>query len=239
MKGSSKICTATLLVNSPPEVHSMGTASDYCSSPGAGFISFTWTYYDPDGDSETKFLFQADDDPNFGSPEVNREVNNPSGINNSQMVTVGTEIVFNETYYWRVRVFDEYGLDSGWVSGSSFKTSLHDWPSVVFAPNKSSAPLINNSAIFYFIDLSQCYDVIPTGQNCSDLTETTTTYLWNFGDGATSDIKGSVSHAYHSLGIYNVKLKVTDKDGYYCIADQGVRVKSPSNVPEWKEISPF
>jgi hypothetical protein len=114
------------LVNTAPTASGLQLDGSpvYCNvGPGEGQISFKWTYNDIDGDPESRFDFQIDNNSDFSSPEVDRSftgLNNPSGTVNTQTVFVeaplqADKITYNTPYYWRVRVFDSKGGDSGWV----------------------------------------------------------------------------------------------------------------------------
>ncbi len=64
-----------------------------------------------------------------------------------------------------------------------------------------------------------------TFTNASTGTDTTTTYLWEFGDGSTSTEKDPPPHVYNAIQSYNVKLTVTgpagtsveDRPGYVAV----------------------
>ena len=130
----------------------------YCNvGPGEGQISFGWTYTDTDTDNQSRFDFQVDNNSDFSSPEVNRRycnlpaVSPPSPRTNTQTVSVkptltstsqtycaGTAdelivstpdaITYNTSYYWRVRVFDNKGGDSGWVQYNDPADTNEDYP---------------------------------------------------------------------------------------------------------------
>jgi len=90
--------------------------------------------------SQTNYQVQIDNNSNFSSPEVNRDysgLSNSSPTTNNQTVSVAiaaasNRIIYNTTYYWRVKVYDSNGADSGWVSGSSFITETHQYPLIIF-----------------------------------------------------------------------------------------------------------
>jgi len=130
----------------------------YCNvGPGEGQISFGWTYTDTDTDNQSRFDFQVDNNSDFSSPEVDRRycnlpaVSPPSPRTNTQTVSVkptltstsqtycaGTAdelivstpdaITYNTPYYWRVRVFDNKGGDSGWVQYNNPTDTNEDPP---------------------------------------------------------------------------------------------------------------
>ncbi|MEK6777458.1 MAG: PKD domain-containing protein [bacterium] len=58
----------------------------------------------------------------------------------------------------------------------------------------------------------------------TDSDGTIVSYLWNFGDGATSS-SNNPSHTYSSAGAYTAKLTVTDNSGATASASKQIRVK--------------
>jgi hypothetical protein len=144
--GSAYKVIVPSIVNQPPTASDLNVAQgDYCVTPAH---YFSWTYSDPDGDNQSQFQFQVDDNSDFSSPEVDRTysgLDNPSPTTNNQTVTVAEspgpdQIGYNTTYYWRVKVWDDQGNDSGWVEGSSFTTAKHRYPLIDFnwAPQNPS-----------------------------------------------------------------------------------------------------
>jgi hypothetical protein len=229
----------TFTFNNPPTVTDMTVDAagpdNYCNiGPGLGVANFSWTYNDPNGDPETRFDFQVDNDPSFSSPEVDRsftDLNNPSGTTNSQSVEIrntstspgGDYLTYNTTYYWRIRVYDNQGQDSGWVEGSSFNTDTHPWPwpDFTWTPEK---PAIDQ--VVEFTDQSTAYG----GTSIAD-------WFWTFQDGepATANT-ATATTTFVSKGIKDVTLQVTDSDGYICDRTKQVTVTLP--LPGWREIPP-
>ncbi len=207
------------------------TSGDYCSTPSH---YFSWTYSDGDDDDQERFEFQVDDNSDFGSPEVDRDyedLSNPSPTTNNQTVTVAEspgsdQIGYNNTYYWRVKVYDEEGDDSGWVSGSSFTTGLHQYPTIDFSWSPENP--------------SQDEDVLFTDQSTVYGGASKSSWSWTFEDGdpsSSSDQNPTVQ--FTSNGEKEVTLDVTDSDGLSCdnVSDpQTVGVQIP--LPEWKEVTP-
>jgi len=129
--------------NAPPNAINLNTTSSLLCGQTTGTMFFSWTYTDAENDPETKFVFEVDDNQDFSSPEVHREILNPSGPANSQPVNVkttapdancypdecpaGTDdcfgyscdfLTYNAPYYWRVMVSED-GQDSDWVNYSN------------------------------------------------------------------------------------------------------------------------
>jgi len=219
--------------NNPPIASSLlVTEGDCCLNP-SHYLS--WTYSDPDSDTQSRFRFQADNNSNFSSPTVNRDVlnlSNPSPTTNNQIISISTspdtpdsgQFAYNTTYYWRVNVSDSQAASSGWVNGSSFKTPKHRYPTVDFnwAPSGPS-----QDEDVQFTDLSVVYG----GASKSS-------WSWNFTDGD----QGSLSAQnpiikFLSQGIKTVTLQITDSSGYICSKTKNVNVNV--KLPTWEEIKPW
>jgi len=219
----------------PPTASSLSIIKgDYCSIPSH---TFSWTYSDGDGHAQSRFRLQIDNNSNFSSPSVSRDYtgrSNPSPTTNNQNILVSTSpdspgsdrLAYNTTYYWRVSVWDSTGASSGWVSGSSFTTPKHRYPTIDFswAPNEPSA----NENI-QFTDQSTVYG----GSSKSS-------WLWTFPDGtpANSDVQIPIVR-FISAGVKNITLKVTDSDGYSCSKSSNNNVIIGEGLPGWEEITPF
>jgi len=221
----------TAAANDPPTATNLQkTDPNWCGSP-PGFF-FSWTYSDPDDDTESRFDFQIDNNSNFSSPEVNRSftgLSNPSPTTNNQSVLVATSalpdyLTYNQTYYWRVKVFDSNGTDSGWVSGSSFATILHHYPEPDFSWLPAS-PFAEEEV--QFSDETTYYGG-----------STGSAWSWTFEDGnPSSSTEQSPGTAFQESGDKQVDLTATDSDGYSCSVSKSVNIGSA--LPWWKEIIPW
>lgn len=237
---SEEIVTFTVY-NAAPTATNLSFSSNACPAlPDTGLVYFFWTYNDADPDTEKKFEFQVDDTADFSSPVVNRtfdNLTNPSGTLNQQAVFItinGPEndsLMYDKTYYWRVRVWQNtpvgvpYQSDnSGWVQGANYTTIANPWPYADFSFTATS-PAVN------FTNNSICYD---NDGICN-------TYLWAFGDGLNSNLKDP-SHAYSTPNNYNVSLTVTDGNGLQCEVTKPLNAPNKpynSGSPIWREISPY
>ncbi len=236
--------TTTFCANQAPYVESQVIEyQSYCGiDSGTGLVGFRWTYRDPESDPETRFDFRINnvnnpDDPN---PEVDRTINNPPSAVNTQAVSVVIspqvdKIVYNTPYYWWVRVWDDEGANSGWISGPSFRTANHAWPWPDFTHSPQSPSV---GQVVNFTDISTCYDAANNSYSCKN--NASNIYRWEFGDGTpSSSVRGDTTHAYSSPSPgYTVQLSVTDDLGT-CSGrgDSPVRVALPS--PRWQEVPPF
>ena len=124
-------CTIQITVTTPdqpPQVLNPTISNkNYCTSfQGHMTISFSWTYYDPDGNPGSRFQFRINDVNNVDAPNPKVDSDYTTGIpnNTTQTQTVSVsinpgvnELSYNYTYYWWVRVWDNQGNNSGWVQG--------------------------------------------------------------------------------------------------------------------------
>jgi len=240
-------------VNQPPSANNLQVVKgDYCNNPAH---YFSWTYSDQDGDRQSQFRFQVDNNSGFTFPEVDRTfsgLNNPSPTTNNQSVTVaispGTgQIGYNPNwpnpnYYWRVRVWDSQGGDSGWIyppnsavsPGVPFSTEKHHYPENVDSFSWfPQSPTVNENT--QFTDNSTCYDDLSSGSSCN----TNDSFWWTFlPDGnPVSSVQQNPLVKFLSTGAKSVTLRVTDSDGFICQTQKTVSSQLP--LPEWIEISPF
>ena len=240
------------------------TAETFTADACTSTIYFGWTYIDASNNPETRFDFQIDNNSDFSSPEVKRSycninLGNPPSVNNQTVQILSSPsssihtycagapdeynantpdaLSYNTKYYWRVKVYDNQGLDSGWANGPSdgFTTPAHAYPKPVFTFSPASPiTLVNKSAPVSFTDSSICYDA----NNIPAPPPSCKTYNWDFGDKSAS-VDENPSHTYTSASTYIVKLTVCDNDANCCSTTNNVTTKNPLNVPQWQEISPF
>jgi hypothetical protein len=253
-------CTASMLPPGPPSVSSMKVNPSCGPASGVGFENFIWNYVAGSIPKQGGFDFQVSS-TGFASNEVSRSINNSS---NSATVFVNInhttgldDLVYNKSYQWRVRVYDSQNNYSKWYyygttttsPGNYMTTPLHPYPFPAFTASHKSATLISGNAPVAFTDTSTCYYYDATSktsqsQLCSTITGTNATYYWDYKDGATCNsstspsCKGNQTHVYHTASTYNVLLEIKDDAGD-CTAKTTVEIINPSNVPQWKEISPF
>lgn len=71
--------------------------------------TFTWTYDDPNGDMQSAFEVQIDDDSMFGSVDYSNVT-----ISSSLEYWDSVMPIADGTWFWHVRTMDEYGLWSDW-----------------------------------------------------------------------------------------------------------------------------
>jgi len=235
--------------SSPPKVENMqilyhdccGTTKNTCR------IGFDWVYSDVDGDPETKIEFQIDNNAGFANPEVNRTfegLSNPNGTHNTQIVYVvssatADKLIFRGTsstkYYWRVRVYDDSGNNSGWIEPSlkSFQTETHAWPWPDFELTPSN-PAVEEIAST--TNSSNCFDNSQSEIQCSS-----SAWLWSvpegdFVNGTTNTDKEPFIQFSSAGNNKEVILRVYDSSlgvGEYCSKTKTFDIKLP--LPIWIE----
>ncbi len=165
-------------------------------------------------------------------------LSNPSPSTNNQSVLVVSSpapdyLVYNTTYYSRVKVYDVWGTDSGWVSGASFTTPAHQYPDPDFNLSPSQPSELE---LVQFTDNSTCYDDVITGSPCSSPDES---FKWTIskttqGDPLISFLENPLA-TFSQPGNWDVTLEVTDNLGT-CSITEPIKVNYP--LPQWKEVSP-
>jgi len=240
-------------LNRPPTISNLNVSppADWCGTPG---YVFSWTYSDPDNDTQSRFDFRIDTDSNFPAPvyPVSRSstgLTNSSPYQNIQSVQVSLinlpdNLTYgNQTYYWQANVYDSNGTDSGWTDGVpfSFQTRPHRYPSCDFtwSPNIPSPDQGTN-----FIDNSTCYDDIGTGSPCEPGAPYGTGndfFEWTFQNGSPPNYAfpapEDVTTTFLTNGDKQATLRVTDSNGNSCSITKTIRVNLP--LPKWKEILPW
>ncbi|MEX2724995.1 MAG: hypothetical protein Q6367_013975 [Candidatus Freyarchaeota archaeon] len=177
----------TIDLNHPPQAINLETTQgDYCVIRSA-HVFLSWEFSGQDeGDYQTAKQIQIATDLNFNSIVFE------SGKISSQSQSYSqTSLSYNQTYYWRVKVWDSKDAESGWVTGPSFSPPKHLYPDVsfVFSPRK---PLMEE--IIQFNDNSTCFDEdLTLGQECS--VEKNDSFSWFFtgGNPETSFLENSTT----------------------------------------------
>lgn len=219
--------------NNSPTASNLSYTSEYCVDPS---FYFSWIYSDNDNDNQIRFQMQADNNSNFSSPTVDIDVtglSNPSPTTNNQTIPISEspdtpgsdQLAYNTNYYWRVKVWDDQGGDSGWVNGTPFSTSLHKWPTINFnwspeCPSKEENVQFNDQSTVY------------GGASKSS-------WSWTFEDGspASSSSQNPANIQFSSFGEKVVTLEVADSDGYTCLGSKNVYINI--GLPDWEEILPW
>jgi len=224
--------------NSPPTPINLGTAiGDYCFAPSSP-VTVSWDFTDPDivwGDFQTAFQVQLDDDPLFGS------INVDSGNVVSGSTTYTPILEYNKAYYWRVKVWDSSDAPSAWVEPAPplpITTRTHGTPVPSFTVSPSR-PAVDE--IVAFTDNSTCFSVPG---NVAFLCKAVAppyvpTYAWDFEGDAIVDstVRGDVTHVYSAASTVSPSLQITDDLGGSCESSTSFTVTIP--FADWREISPL
>jgi len=195
-------------------------------------IYLKWTFDDP-GDSQKEYMIEIDEDSRFGSPRGCPEQApyrvNTEGTSGPDYSCTPQDLAFGKTYYWRIKVWDSQGAESGWINAPvPFSTDIR-WPNTKFTPS-----LTNPSAgvEVTFTDESTCYS---GAADCSDAN-----YVWDFEYDGTFDptyfSKEGATKTYTGAGDYIVRLEVTSSSNM-CPAVFPLTAALP--LPTWREAAPF
>lgn len=218
--------------NSNPGTASFGeSTAGVCTAPLQPTLF--WTYSDPDGDSQSAYQIQVDQiqvDTNslFESPLTLDTGKTLSGVNSyiyptsCSFCAVFNPLIYNNTYYWRVRVWDSKDAVSNWANGDTFATQPHAAPSASY----SWDPLSPNA--------NQPTDFTPQTQGASY------TYNWAFPDGNPSSSVDQKPRKvkFSSTGAKSTSLIIKDSDNLSCGAQRTVNVGGTPTTPGWIEIPP-
>lgn len=275
---------STCEINSAPTLEISATPGLYCAKDVLGFSSvglvyFNWQYSDAENDAQTKYQLQISTDPAFddnitfdtglqtGSvTSVNltvsaRSMSSCKGVPSNDGSYIGCNFInYGDSYYWRVKVWDSAGKNSGWVnySGTYTYDYAHPSPDIIYSVPTGVEP----GGEATFLDVSNCWkvqngNVVQT--DCSQLTNCSagsSCYQWWFKiptsasvsdylstHSADSTFQGSPTtgaDVYNTAGTYKTALKICDEIGC-CFLPQTIRIGSSnaSTLPQWQEISPF
>jgi hypothetical protein len=236
----SSTITATVQCNQPPTAANLSVTkpADYCGSPL--YVLLTWQFSDPDpGDTQKAYQVQVDNNSNFSSPEIDSGKVDPS----SSKTYTASGLSYKTTYYWRLKVWDDRDLQSGWISGPSFLAPTHIYPDPDFTWSPS-LPSVDEITQFCAvqetgvcpINESSCYDAANNLISCSGKT-----FLWTFPVGTgfatgTSATSKNPRVKFDSAGQKVVSLQITDDVGTCSTKKEDVGVTLP--LPEWEEAAP-
>jgi hypothetical protein len=99
-------------------------------------VVFSWSYFDPNGNPQSSFRIQVDDNSDFSSPVINTIQSSSA----SSFTSPAGVLFLGKTYYWRVAVEDSTGEWSNWSNVAQFTT-----PSNCFQPDFT---LYSSNAIY-------------------------------------------------------------------------------------------
>ncbi len=209
--------TVTVVVgNNPPTADTLTKQNDFCASGLA--TMFSWNYTDPENDPQTFRQVQVDNDSDFSSPAD--DSGKVASISNSY-VTLASKLAYDTTYRWRLKVWDNKGNESDWISGSDFSMPLHSYPLIAFS--WSPAEPKENDEVTY-TDQTQVFGGATVSAR-SWVIEAAT---------PNTSVAAQVKAVYETKGTYKTTLTITDSNGYTCSLEKSVKVKS--RIPDWEEL---
>ncbi|MFH1820436.1 MAG: hypothetical protein ABH805_00720, partial [Candidatus Nealsonbacteria bacterium] len=223
------------LFNDPPVKPTLNDEiSEHCAINGESLYVFSWNYSDPDNDLQVAYEIQMDENSGFAIPMFNHMVNS-AGTSYTLDLSQDddppdpggdwlSELNWNATYFWRVRVKDSVGNWSDWSNSDQLKTpkQAYPWPAFSWEPLE---PVQKEVVIF----------------TPDELDEDEFNYFWDFGTGTPADGTGptnSQPHVFFEAYDNTVKLTITRiSDGDFCEREEDVTAQLP--LPEYKEVSPI
>ncbi|HRY52531.1 MAG TPA: hypothetical protein P5089_01630 [Candidatus Portnoybacteria bacterium] len=218
--------------NIPPSaINLLATQPDYRSSGPAA--TFSWTFTDPDaGDTQSAYQIQIATNAGFSGPGTVVDTGQISSA--SQAYATGSgKLVYNQKYYWRLKVWDNHGASSDWItpSTSSFTTPLHQYPSITDLYWAPANPSVGEEAVFGAI--VKCYRNNGTEIDCP-----LANYHWTFAGGtpASADGQAAPQVTFSASGLAQITLNITDSDGYPAQRTEALSIRLP--LPDWKETAP-
>lgn len=208
----------------PSATNLMAVAPDsYCTSP-FGWV-LRWTFSDPFGDLQSAYQVVIRDASNGSLVKDTGKVMSQS---ESYAIPAGT-LAFNKTYSWTVTVWDDSPENlSSTATGSNFTTIKHAAPDISYdlSPNK-----ISLNEILTITDTS----TVSGGSTKSNIE-------WDFSDvtGYTlitePPLWDEIQVKFTTLGLKNIKLRVTDSDGLWC--EEGLNINFGRSPGEFREVVP-
>jgi hypothetical protein len=242
-------------------------------------VTFNWTYSDPDGNPETAYEILLDNDttdPNSPVGTYFHLVVDPSNGSTSYTIDLSqnqdgawlSQLAWNTTYGWWVRVRDEPGAWSQWSDAdpsdpdkdpATFHTPAHAAPYVNFSWCPTY-PAVYQSTQFCSVteagvcdaatcapptDETECYDAAGNVVNCANWSWVFTHATSPLDSTPPAEISGSTFEyrnpreiKFQSSGSKNVTLTVTDSAPTSYQCTKTLPVNVGLPLPQWKEIPP-
>jgi len=186
--------------NNPPNPPSLDSPSDNEHFDISSTVTFTWTFSDPDGDTQSAYEFELDDNSDFSSPiiDTGKVSSSTSSITQTLPNTVGL-------YYWRVRVWDTNDAVSDW---SISRTIIADRVQITLSVSDNHIDVGSSMSwsftAIYEYDSSDATSYVTV--NLNDTTTKNTVGLWFF-------TVSSISESQYGLSVFtsNVISCIWDK----------------------------
>jgi hypothetical protein len=209
-----------------------------------------WTFSDSDASStQSAYELEIDDNSDFSSPLKTGKL-----TGDATQYSTSTPLVYNKSYYWRVKVWDEYDVASNWAEYNSatdtpteaddennltFTTYAHEMPDPDFTwfplnPSKNEETMFTDASMVY-LDADPSAAVSCDDEKCN--------WLWTVPNASiTNPIASSTIIKFTSEGAQTVNLQITDVTNYAATSTKSitVNVPLPGGGPSggWREVKP-
>lgn len=215
----------------PSATNLNATQPDYRSSGPAA--TFSWAFTDPDaGDTQGAYQIQVSTNPGFSGPSIVVDSGQVSSASAAYATGAGL-LAYRTQYYWRLKVWDNHGLPSGWITPatSSFTTPLHQYPSVIDIYWAPTSPSVDENTVFGAT--VKCYQAGGAETTCP-----LANYHWTLSGGnpASADGQAAPQTKFAVSGLAQITLSITDSDGYTSQRTEALSIRLP--LPDWKEVAP-
>lgn len=200
------------------------TPADYCVSGPAATVNWTLS----GSGIQSAYQVQVNNAGSAWNPPLTIDSGKVTGSGTSYFT--GDSIppwAWQTTYKARVRVWDSNDVVSIWRESDSWATPKHAYPTVNFTWSPLQ-PAVNQSVQFT--------DQTVFGSDSGGVGQQAWDWLFKSPAATPSSTRQNPTYTYDSVGSYNVKLTVTDKDGLTCFRTKILGVARP--IPIWKEVSP-
>ena len=249
---------ANVIINTPPVVSALTAPNwdfGYACSDGALDAILRWQFFDIDyNSSQSAYQVIIDNDNNPADPLFDTT----KRLGPANQITVSEEnfpdFSYNTSYYWWVRVWDNYDIESDLVqyisstdtdnedgNNETFTTYRHEFPDVhmswvPFSPSRDEE--VEFTAVSA-TNMSHYY-LNGTPNTPFDCDEANCLMEWTIPDSqlVEGDLNASttVIVKFISEGPKHIELRITNRDGsdYYCIETADVNLNY--SLPIWKEV---
>ena len=159
--------------NKPPDAPASLGPSSYVngSATASAQPKVSFSLSDPDATNSAKYQIQIDNNSNFSSPEV--DYTSALDVQGVQSFTVGQAVgnggyangsqgqqLYNGSYYWQVKAYDDFNLASSFVKANS--------GNVAFVVNTASPDISNLSSSVTDTSLTVTWDTADSGSSRVD-----------------------------------------------------------------------
>jgi len=216
--------SATNLAASQPDYRSAGPAA-----------TFSWTFTDPDaGDIQSAYRIQVATNPGFSDPGTVIDTGKLTSTSNAYATGPG-KLAYNQTYYWRLKVWDNHDAESDWIDPSdanaSFTTPKHQYPTILDIYWAPANPSVDEKTVFNAT--VKCFQSGGAEATCP-----LANYQWTFTGGSPNSAVAVAAPmvTYATNGLYQITLAITDSNGYTTQRTEALNIRLP--LPNWKEVAP-